>query len=149
MDIHETYVDKQPNVRRLSLWVSVVMVLLSFAPIPVFNNPEQSIINTVQQLYGLLSMPILSAFIVGLLFRNVSANAMIAAVIFGVVLYGWATNPFGEANISLHYIHMMAITLISGVGLALVLSTLMGQRPVWDAHNVFARDPEAMTPIDG
>ena len=149
MDLHETYVDKQPNVRRLSLWVSVVMVLLSFALIPVFNNPEQSIINTVQQLYGLLSMPILSAFIVGLLFRNVSANAMIAAVIFGVVLYGWATNPFGEANISLHYIHMMAITLISGVGLALVLSSVMGQRPVWDAHNVFARDPEAMTPIDG
>ena len=148
MDIHETYVDKKPNVRRLSLWVSVVMVLLSFALIPVFNNPEQSIINTVQQLYGLLSMPILSAFIVGLLFRNVSANAMIAAVIFGVAVYGWATNPFGEANIGLHYIHMMAITLVSGVGLALLLSTLMGQRPIWDAHNVFARDPEAMTPID-
>lgn len=148
MDIHETYLDKKPNVRRLSLWVSVVMVLLSFALIPVFNNPEQSIINTVQQLYGLLSMPILSAFIVGLLFRNVSANAMIAAVIFGVAFYGWATNPFGGANVSLHYIHMMAITLVSGVGLALLLSTLMGQRPIWDAHNVFARDPEAMTPID-
>ncbi len=139
MDIHETYVNKTPNVKKLSLWVSIVMVLLGFAMIPIFNNPENSIIDLVQRLYGLLSMPILSAFIVGLLFRNVSATAMIIAVLYGVIFYGWATNPFGEANISLHYIHVMAITLISGVVLALLLSFVLGQKPVWDAHNVFAR----------
>jgi SSS family solute:Na+ symporter len=158
MDIHETYVDKKPNIRRLSLWVSVVMVLLSFALIPVFNDPEKSIINTVQQLYGLLSMPILSAFIVGLLFRNVSANAMILAVVSGVIFYGMATGvlqsvPFspvhGVPTIDFHYIHVMAITLVSGVCLALLLSTLFGQRPIWDAHNVFSRSEEAMTPIEG
>lgn len=149
MDIHETYINKRPNVRRLSLWVSVVMVLLGFALIPIFNNPENSIIDLVQRLYGLLSMPILSAFIVGLLFRNVSAYAMIVAVLYGVLAYGWATNPFGEPNIGLHYIHIMAITLFSGVALALLLSLLFGSRPVWDAHNVFSRSSEAMTPIDG
>ena len=141
MDIHETYINKKPNVKRLSLWVSIVMVLLGFAMIPIFNNPENSIIDLVQRLYGLLSMPILSAFIVGLLFRNVSAWAMIIAVIYGVVFYGWSTNPFGEANIDLHYIHMMAITLISGVALALLLSLAMGKKPIWDAHNVFSRKP--------
>ena len=157
-DIHETYVNKRPNVRRLSLWVSVVMVLLGFAMIPIFNNPEQSIIETVQRLYGLLSMPILSAFIVGLLFRNVSAWAMIVAVFYGVLFYGLVTTPFGQtimnrlgASLSIealmndikavHYIHMMALTLISSVGLALVLSLLFGQKPVWDAHNVFSRKP--------
>lgn len=149
MDIHETYINKRPNVRRLSLWVSVVMVLLGFALIPIFNNPENSIIDLVQRLYGLLSMPILSAFIVGLLFRNVNAYAMIVAVLYGVLAYGWATNPFGEPNIGLHYIHIMAITLFSGVALALLLSLLFGSRPVWDAHNVFSRSSEAMTPIDG
>lgn len=149
MDIHETYINKRPNVRRLSLWVSVVMVLLGFALIPIFNNPENSIIDLVQRLYGLLSMPILSAFIVGLLFRNVNAYAMIVAVLYGVLAYGWATNPFGEPNISLHYIHIMAITLFSGVALALLLSLLFGSRPVWDAHNVFSRSSETMTPIDG
>ncbi|MEP4050715.1 MAG: sodium/solute symporter [Litorimonas sp.] len=141
MDIHETYVNKKPNVKRLSLWVSIVMVLLGFAMIPIFNNPENSIIDLVQRLYGLLSMPILSAFIVGLLFRNVSAWAMIIAVLYGVVFYGWSTNPFGEANIDLHYIHMMAITLISGVLLALLLSLIAGKKPIWDAHNVFSRKP--------
>ena len=141
MDIHETYVNKKPNVKRLSLWVSIVMALLGFAMIPIFNNPENSIIDLVQRLYGLLSMPILSAFIVGLLFRNVSAWAMMIAVLYGVVFYGWSTNPFGGANIDLHYIHMMAITLISGVALALLLSVLMGQKPIWDAHNVFSRTP--------
>ena len=141
MDIHETYINKKPNVKKLSLWVSIVMVLLGFAMIPIFNNPENSIIDLVQRLYGLLSMPILSAFIVGLLFRNVSAWAMIIAVLYGVVFYGWSTNPFGEANIDLHYIHMMAITLISGVALALLLSIIMGKKPIWDAHNVFSRKP--------
>jgi len=143
MDIHETYVNKRPNVRRLSLWVSIVMVLLGFAMIPIFNNPEQSIIDLVQRLYGLLSMPILSAFIVGLLFRNVSAWAMMIAVLYGILFYGWSTNPFGGANIDLHYIHMMAVTLISGVGLALLLSLLFGKKPIWDAHRVFARTPVA------
>lgn len=149
MDIHETYINKRPNVRRLSLWVSIVMVLLGFVLIPIFNNPENSIIDLVQRLYGLLSMPILSAFIVGLLFRNVNAYAMIVAVLYGVLSYGWATNPFGEPNIGLHYIHIMAITLFSGVALALLLSLLFGSRPIWDAHNVFSRSEEAMTPIDG
>ena len=143
MDIHETYVNKNPNVRRLSLWVSIVMVLLGFAMIPIFNNPENSIIDLVQRLYGLLSMPILSAFIVGLLFRNVSAGAMMVAVVYGVLFYGWSTNPFGDANIDLHYIHMMAITLISGVVLALLLSVLVGKKPIWDAHNVFSRKSSA------
>jgi SSS family solute:Na+ symporter len=107
--------------------------------IPIFNNPENSIIDFVQRLYGLLSMPILSAFIVGLLFRNVSAAAMSIAVLYGVLFYGWSTNPFGEANIDLHYIHMMAITLVSSVGIALLLSRLLGHKPIWDAHNVFSR----------
>lgn len=140
MDIHETYVNKKPNVKRLSLWVSIAMVLLGFAMIPIFNNPEQSIIDLVQRLYGLLSMPILSAFVVGLLFRNVNPYAMIVAVIAGVGFYGWATNPLGETpGIALHYIHVMAITLLGGVALALLLSTAFGKRPIWDAHNVFSR----------
>lgn len=140
MDIHETYVNKKPNVKRLSLWVSIVMVLLGFAMIPIFNNPEQSIIDLVQRLYGLLSMPILSAFIVGLLFRNVNPYAMIVAVVAGVGFYGWATIPLGGTpGIALHYIHVMALTLLGGVALALLLSTMSGKRPIWDAHNVFLR----------
>lgn len=138
-DIHETYFNKTPNVKRLSFWVSIVMVLLAFAMIRVFNNPEQSLINLVQQLYGLLSMPILSAFIVGLLFRNVNPYAMIIAVVFGVCLYAvfsfvWPALPGGG------YIHMMAVTLLSSVALALVLSRLMnGSRPIWDAKTVFGK----------
>jgi len=140
-DIHETYFNKKPNVKRLSLWVSIVMVLLAFIMIPIFNNPEQSIINTVQQLYGLLSMPILSAFIVGLLFKNVDARAVILAVILAVGFYFYATNPMGETqNIDLHYIHLMAITLVSSVAMALLLNKLVfKQNAVWDAHRVFGK----------
>jgi SSS family solute:Na+ symporter len=137
-DIHETYIDKQPKVRKLSFWVSVVMVALGLIMVPFFATQE-SLINTVQKFYGLLSMPILSAFIVGLLFKNVNAYAMIMAVIFGVVLYYifisiWPVLPGGG------YIHMMAVTLISSVAVALLINRVVfGQKAQWDAHSVFGK----------
>ena len=144
-DIHETYISKDPNVKRLSLWVSIVMVILAFLMIPIFNDPEQSIINTVQQLYGLLSMPILSAFVVGLLFKDVDARAMILGVIIGVGFYFFATSPMEKSqNIDLHYIHLMGITLILSVMSALLINAaIFRKKAVWDAHNVFGRDKTA------
>ncbi|NNC36953.1 MAG: SLC5 family protein [Acidimicrobiales bacterium] len=139
-DIHETYIKKDPNIKRLSFWVSIVMVLLAFIMFPVFQNSE-SLINKVQEFYGYLSMPILSAFIVGLLFKNVNANAVIIGVIFGVALYAfflnvWPTLPGGN------YIHMMAVTLISSICVSLFLNRfLFGQKAKWDAHEVFSKRP--------
>ncbi len=137
-DIHESYIKKNPNVKRLSFWVSIVMVLLAFIMFPVFQNSE-SLINKVQEYYGYLSMPILSAFIVGLLFKNVNANAVIAGVIFGVALYAfflnvWPTLPGGN------YIHMMAVTLLASVSVSLLLNRLaFGQKAQWDAGTVFGK----------
>ena len=147
VDIHKAYLAPKPNVRRLSLVVSVVMVGLAFAMIPIFNDPESSIIDRVQRMYGLLSMPILSAFVVGLLFRNVRASAMIAGVVIGVFFYGFASGTLqgliqpiaAWPQVPLHYIHLMAITLFVSVGAALGLSWGMGSRPVWDARAVFGR----------
>ena len=137
-DIHETYSKKDPDVKKLSLWVSIVMVLLAFIMFPVFQNSE-SLINKVQEFYGYLSMPILSAFIVGLLFKNVNANSVIIGVIFGVLLYAfflkvWPVLPGGN------YIHMMAVTLVSSVTMALLLNRIVfGQKAEWDAYNVFGK----------
>jgi len=140
-DIHETYINDKPNVRKLSLWVSISMVVLAFLMIPIFNNPEQSIINTVQRLYGLLSMPILAAFVVGLLFKNVDARAVIIAVVFGVLFYYWMLLPLiDDQNVNLHYIHLMAINLIAMVIMALVLNRIaFGKSAKWDARTVFGK----------
>jgi SSS family solute:Na+ symporter len=118
------------------------MVILSLILVPFFAT-QDSLINTVQQLYGLLSMPILSAFIVGLLFTNVDAKSVISAVVLAVAFYFYATNPMGAAqNIDLHYIHLMAITLISSVVMALLLNKVIFKRTaIWDAHTVFGKSP--------
>ena len=144
-DIHETYLNKKPNIKRLSLWVSVVMVIASLLLVPFFATQE-SLINTVQTLYGLLSMPILSAFIVGVLFKNVDARAMIISVVFGVLFYFWMLNPFAvnadltTQRIGLHYIHLMAINLFSMIALALILNRYaFKQKTQWDAHTVFGK----------
>jgi len=149
VDIHETYINKTPNVKRLAFWVSIIMVALSFLLIPVFLNAS-NLINIVQELYGYLSMPILSAFIVGLLFRNVNANAVIISTIFGVLLYGFFLNVMPAEEVfgprdsrNGLYIHFMAITLFSSIAVALLLNRFVfGNKAIWDAHNVFARGTE-------
>ncbi|MGF1545607.1 MAG: SLC5 family protein [Parvularculaceae bacterium] len=85
-DLHQAYVGKARSVPKLNALVSATMTALALLMVPFFAAQE-SVINTLQQMYGLLSMPILSAFIVGLAFRNVEARAAIVGVVAGVALY--------------------------------------------------------------
>jgi SSS family solute:Na+ symporter len=101
-DIHEPFINASADLRRLNLVITLVFVVIGLAMVPVYATAD-SIINLVQELYGLLSMPILSAFIVGLLFRDVAAGAATIAVVLGVFLYGF----FSFVWAPLHYIHMM------------------------------------------
>ena len=119
-DIHTAYVGEVKSVPRLSGYVCAAMTVLALLLVPFFASQE-SIINTVQQLYGLLSMPILSAFIVGLVFKNVDAKAAIIGVVSGVAIYAYLSfvwTPF-------HYIHAMFVTLICSVLFALVANRLI------------------------
>ena len=63
-------------------------------------------------------MPILSAFITGLLFTNVDARAVIVSVILGTLLYAFFTFVWTP----LHYIHLMFITLCFCVSTALLIN---------------------------
>lgn len=116
-DIHEKYIQPKPNVPRLSTLASIGFVVLSLVLVPVYDGAD-SIINLVQKLNGLTSMPVLSVFIVGLLFRDVDARAAIAGLIFGVALYA----VFSFVWTPLHYIHMMFITLWTTVAFSLTLN---------------------------
>jgi SSS family solute:Na+ symporter len=127
-DIHEPFINASADLKRLNLVITLVFVVIGLAMVPVYATAD-SIINLVQELYGLLSMPILSAFIVGLLFRDVAAGAAIIAVVLGVLLYGF----FSFVWAPLHYIHMMFFTVIFCVLSALTVSRLIfGTRPVFD-----------------
>ncbi|MDJ0761311.1 MAG: SLC5 family protein [Woeseiaceae bacterium] len=124
-DIHEKYVGGEPNVKRLNAVITIIIVLIGLTLVPVYATAD-SIINLIQQLYGLLSMPILSAFIVGLLFNDVDARAAIAAVVLGVLLYGFFSFVWNP----LHYIHMMFFTLIACVVFAVTISRfVLGTSP--------------------
>lgn len=122
-DVHQAYIDDDPNVPRLSGYVTMIITLLSLALVLVYQNAE-SIINLIQQLYGLLSMPILSVFILGLLFKNVHPNAGLFAVLFGVILYALLSFEFSpiHAPFGLHFIHLMFITLICCITSALTIN---------------------------
>lgn len=124
LDVHEKYFNENANIPRLNAMVTFVFVLIALALVPVYASTE-SIINTVQQLYGLLSMPILSCFIVGLMFKNVDSRAAIMAVVMGVLLYAF----FSFVWQPLHYIHMMFFTLWASVAFALLINRfIFGQR---------------------
>ncbi len=116
-DIHEKYIDKDVNVSRISALVTVILVLNSLLMVPLYQQAN-SIIDLLQQLWGLLSMPILSIFIVGLLFKNVEAKAGMIAVVLGVLIYAF----FSFVWSPVHYIHMMLVTLVLCVIIALTIN---------------------------
>lgn len=126
-DMHEAYIGKPKSVARLGAGVSILMSVLALALVPFFASQE-SLINTVQQLYGLLSMPILSAFAVCLLFKNVKAGAAMMGVVTGVVFYGMWSMVWQPA----HYIHGMAVTLLLAIATSLIMNKLVfGITPVF------------------
>lgn len=123
-DIHERYINEKPNVPILSGIVTFFFVIIAIALVPVYAQAD-SIINLLQQLWGLVSMPILSAFVVGLLFKNVDARAAICAVVLGVGIYAY----FSWIWMPLHYIHMMFFTLFICIGIALFVNRfILGNR---------------------
>ncbi|MEM7780962.1 MAG: SLC5 family protein [Pseudomonadota bacterium] len=127
-DLHEAYVGEVKKVGRLGAAVSIIMSVLALMLVPFFASQE-SLINTVQQLYGLLSMPILSAFVVCLLFKNVKAGAAMVGVVTGVFFYGFWSMVWEPA----HYIHGMFVTLVLSIATSLIVNKL-----VWGATPVFS-----------
>jgi SSS family solute:Na+ symporter len=119
-DLHEKFLTSKPNVARLNTIISLVFMVTSILLVPIYSGAV-SIINLVQQLNGLLSMPILSAFILGLAFKGVDARAAMGAVVFGVALYA----VFTFAWTPIHYIHLMLITLIACVAFGLAVNRLV------------------------
>jgi SSS family solute:Na+ symporter len=132
VDFHEQFLGEVKDHWKLAAAVSVLLTVTSIMLVTVYIDAasadpgEFSIINLLQQLNGLLSMPILSAFVAGLLFRNVDAPAAIAGVIWGVLLYGGFTfflQP--EGYVTLHYIDFMVVTLVTCVIAALAFNRLV------------------------
>ena len=130
-DIHQRYFNPHGSIARLGTTISVGFALVSIGLMPLYVDAT-SIIALIQQVLGLFSMPILSAFIVGLLFRNVDARAVIATVVFGAVFY--ATLTFGWSGLrtlapvlpeSVHFLHFMALTVVACVAFALALNRVV------------------------
>ncbi len=138
IDFHDKFVRPVANHWRLAAIVSVILTITSIALVPAFENAK-SIINLLQQLNGLLSMPILSAFITGLLFRNVDARAAVAGLIFGALAYAFHNFVLYEPGMIypgetvyqhmglpwLHYIDVMVIVLASSVIIGLSVNRLI------------------------
>jgi SSS family solute:Na+ symporter len=131
VDFHERLVGKVTDHWRLGAVVSVLVTLVAVLLVPVFQDAD-SIVNLLQQLNGLFSMPILSAFIVGLLFRHVAASAAVFGVLWGFGVYAAYTFLWQpQGLITLHYIHFMVVVLASSVAAALACNRLSGRRAQW------------------
>lgn len=119
-DVHETFFKPSKHVQRLAGIMMTLSVGLSLLLVPTYAKAE-SIINLVQQLNGLISMPILSAFFLAIFFRNVDPRAAVITVPVGTVTY--AITAF--AIPTLHYIHMMFLVLIFCILFALTLNKFL------------------------
>ena len=128
VDFHEQFIGEVKDHWKLAAAMSILFTILAIMLVPLYQNAE-SIINLLQQLNGLLSMPILSAFVAGLLFRGVVAPAAIGGVIWGVLLYGFYSFRLEPAGIiTMHYIDFMVVTLVTSVLASLTINFMLGNR---------------------
>lgn len=132
VDFHKPFIGKVADQWRLSTITTIIVTVSSVLLVPMYQNAA-SIINLLQQLNGLSSMPILSAFVVGLLFRGVSAGAATSGVVWGVALYALYTFKLQPTGVvSLHYIDFMVVTLISSVVVALAINRfVLGRKAIF------------------
>ncbi|MEM9706157.1 MAG: SLC5 family protein [Pseudomonadota bacterium] len=124
-DIHERFFAPNVHVRKIATIMTLIFVSLAVGLVPLYSGAD-SIIALVQQLNGLLSMPILSAFILAIFFRDISPIAVVSVVIGGSVFYGIVGFYFWPH----HYIHLMLIVLVVCVLAGALLSRLIsGKTP--------------------
>lgn len=131
-DLHLRYFNPRAAVPRLSVGISVLFAVLGIGMVPIYVGAD-SIIQLIQELIGVFSIPILSAFIIGLLFDEVDARAVIATLVFGALAYwggtvGW--NLLHDAHPAAigrpwHFVHVGAITLLLNTAFALILNRLL------------------------
>lgn len=125
VDVHLAKINPDADAKRLGRWATIGFTLVSLAIVPLYTQ-STSIIATLQQLNGLYSMPVLAAFIVAIFFEGVNAKAVRWALLFGTSLYafftfGWpALNARGLMPPPPHYLHLMFVTLLATIGVALV-----------------------------
>ena len=138
LDFHDKFVRRVKNHWKLAAWASAAFTVSSILLVPAFENAK-SIINLLQELNGLSSMPVLSAFIAGLLFANVDARAAVIGLLYGVGIYALHTFVLYKPDTlyadetfyqhiglsSLHYIDVMLLVLVSSVLVALSANRLI------------------------
>jgi SSS family solute:Na+ symporter len=105
-DFHLPKVNPNADVKRVGQIVTVIFTVVSIAMVPLYQH-SQSIIDTLQRLNGLYSMPVLAAFLAAVFMNRVSAMSVKIGIAFGAALYAVFTFLWSP----LHYIHLMAITL--------------------------------------
>jgi SSS family solute:Na+ symporter len=119
-DFHEPYVNRNADPKRIGKRVAVIFTIGSLAMVPLYEH-SRSIVDTIQRLNGLYSMPVLSAFIAAIAFSQINALAVKIGMLFGVALYALFTFVWSP----LHYIHLMAITLFSALALMLLVDRVL------------------------
>jgi SSS family solute:Na+ symporter len=120
LDLHLPLINPNADGKRIGQRLQVILMLVSLALVPLYTHAK-SIIATLQQLNGLYSMPVLAAFFVAIFVRGAKARAIQIALGFGVLLYA----VFTFAWTPLHYLHLMCITLLATVLVAIVLSRFL------------------------
>lgn len=145
VDFHRKFINPNVDIVNLNRTVGIIALLLSVILVPLYQGAD-SIIELLQKLNGLLSMPILSAFAAALLFRNMNAKAAVIGLVYGVSTYAlhtfylytdqdiWGGTTFYRSlGLDwLHYIDVMVFVLFSAIAVSLACNRfIFGNRAIF------------------
>jgi solute:Na+ symporter, SSS family len=122
-DLHVKYVNSNADLKRIGQRVALAFTVVAVAMVPLYQH-SSSIVDTLQRLNGLYSMPVLAAFLAAIFMTRAKAVAVKLGLGFGVALYAFFTFAWSP----LHFIHLMAITLGSSLLVMVVAGRVLGAR---------------------
>lgn len=123
-DLHVKYVDANADLKRIGQRVALAFAVVAVAMVPLYQH-SRSIVDTLQRLNGLYSMPVLAAFLAAIFLTRAKAAAVKLGLAFGVALYAFFTFVWSP----LHFIHLMAITLGLSLLVMVIAGRVLGARP--------------------
>ncbi len=126
VDFLEQFIGDAKDQWKLTAASSTLLTILAVIIVPSYQRAE-SIIYPLAQFNTLLSLPILSAFVNGLLFWEVAALAAICGVNWTVKLQGiYAFQPETPVFLQLPHVDFVVVTFAPSMFASLTINRLMG-----------------------
>jgi SSS family solute:Na+ symporter len=123
IDIYKPFINKNASGSKLVATgkiTTLILMLLACIWAPIISGFEGGLYLFIQQYWGFLQSGVVVAFIIGMVWSKVPANAALAGMVLNFPIYGFFLFAFPD----LAFLHSMALTLLTILAIVIIWTLL-------------------------